>query len=66
MSAVGFGTRNIGGSWGGVSDETGRDVVRATLESEIDFIDTAAVVDDGRSERDVLAARPTAVWSTRR
>ncbi len=53
MSAVGLGTWNIGGSWGDVSDETGRDVVRAALEAEIDFIDTADVYGDGRSERHV-------------
>ncbi|WP_246998061.1 aldo/keto reductase [Halosolutus gelatinilyticus] len=53
VSEVGLGTWNIGGSWGDVSDETGRDVVRAALDSGIDFVDTADVYGDGRSERHV-------------
>ena len=50
VSEVGLGTWNIGGSWGDVSDETGREVVRAALDAGIDFLDTADVYGDGRSE----------------
>ena len=53
VSEVGLGTWNIGGSWGDVDDETGRDVVRAALDADIDFIDTADVYGDGRSERHI-------------
>ncbi|MFC4541235.1 aldo/keto reductase [Halosolutus amylolyticus] len=53
VSEVGLGTWNIGGDWGEVSDETGRDVVRAALDADIDFIDTADVYGDGRSERHI-------------
>ncbi|AEH37241.1 aldo/keto reductase [Halopiger xanaduensis] len=53
VSEVGLGTWNIGGDWGDVDDETGREVVRAALESGIDFIDTADVYGDGRSERHI-------------
>ncbi|NGM67444.1 aldo/keto reductase [Natronolimnobius sp. AArcel1] len=53
VSEVGLGTWNIGGSWGDVSDETGREVVRTALEADIDFIDTADVYGDGRSERHI-------------
>ncbi|WP_339104277.1 aldo/keto reductase [Haloterrigena salinisoli] len=53
VSEVGLGTWNIGGDWGDVDDETGRDVVRAALEADIDFIDTADVYGDGRSERHI-------------
>ncbi|AGN00190.1 aldo/keto reductase [Salinarchaeum sp. Harcht-Bsk1] len=50
VSEVGLGTWNIGGSWGDVSDETGREVVRAAIDAGIDFVDTADVYGDGRSE----------------
>ncbi|QLK24426.1 aldo/keto reductase [Natrinema zhouii] len=53
VSEVGLGTWNIGGSWGDVSDETGRDVVRAAIDADIDFVDTADVYGDGRSERHI-------------
>ncbi len=53
VSEVGLGTWNIGGSWGEVSDETGRAVVRSALDAGIDFLDTADVYGDGRSERHI-------------
>ncbi|MDF9747236.1 aldo/keto reductase [Natrinema salsiterrestre] len=53
VSEVGLGTWNIGGDWGDVADETGRDVVRAALDAGIDFVDTADVYGDGRSERHI-------------
>lgn len=53
VTEVGLGTWNIGGSWGEVSDEQGREAVRTALDAGIDFIDTADVYGDGRSERHV-------------
>lgn len=53
VSEVSLGTWNIGGDWGDVDDETGRDVVRAAIDADIDFIDTADVYGDGRSERHI-------------
>ncbi|SEQ71821.1 aldo/keto reductase [Natrinema salaciae] len=53
VSEVGLGTWNIGGDWGDVDDETGREVVRAALDAGIDVIDTADVYGDGRSERHI-------------
>lgn len=53
VTEVGLGTWNIGGSWGEVSDERGREVVRTALDAGIDFIDTADVYGDGRSERHI-------------
>jgi len=53
VTEVGLGTWNIGGSWGDVSDEDGRDVVRTALDAGIDFIDTADVYGDGRSEKHI-------------
>ncbi len=53
VTEVGFGTWNIGGDWGTVSDEAGREAVRTALDAGIDFIDTADVYGDGRSERHI-------------
>ncbi|WP_254279952.1 aldo/keto reductase [Haloarcula marina] len=51
VTDVGFGTWNIGGDWGDVSEEEGREAVRAALDAGIDFIDTADVYGDGFSEQ---------------
>jgi aryl-alcohol dehydrogenase-like predicted oxidoreductase len=64
VTEIGLGTWNIGGSWGDVSDQEGREAVRAALDAGIDFIDTADVYGDGRSERyiaQVLDERDTDV-----
>ena len=53
VTEVGLGTWNIGGSWGDVTDEDGREAVRAALDAGIDFLDTADVYGDGRSERHI-------------
>jgi len=53
VTEVGLGTWNIGGGWGDVSDEEGREAVRAALDAGIDFVDTADVYGDGRSERHI-------------
>jgi aryl-alcohol dehydrogenase-like predicted oxidoreductase len=50
---VGLGTWNIGADWGEVSDEEGREAVRAALDAGITFLDTADVYGDGRSERHI-------------
>jgi aryl-alcohol dehydrogenase-like predicted oxidoreductase len=60
VSEVGLGTWQIGGDWGDVSDDEGREAVRAALDAGVDFLDTADVYGDGRSERliaDVLDER---------
>ncbi|WP_176083065.1 aldo/keto reductase [Martelella sp. HB161492] len=60
VSNIGFGAWQIGGSWGSVSEEDGRKALNAALDSGINFIDTADVYGDGRSEKiiaDVLAER---------
>jgi len=60
VSEVGLGTWQIGGDWGDVDAETGRDVVRAALDAGVTFVDTADVYGDGRSESliaDVLDER---------
>jgi len=64
VSEVGLGTWNIGGgAWGEVPEETALDVVHTALDADVDFIDTADVYGDGRSESiigDVLAEREDA------
>ena len=58
LSPIGFGAWAIGGSWGDVSDDDAKAALRAALDAGCDFIDTADVYGDGRSERlirDVLA-----------
>ncbi|MFC6726661.1 aldo/keto reductase, partial [Halobium palmae] len=49
VTEIGLGTWQIGGSWGDVSEEEGRDAVRAALDAGVDFLDTADVYGDGRS-----------------
>jgi aryl-alcohol dehydrogenase-like predicted oxidoreductase len=51
VSAISFGAWAIGGSWGEVSDDDALDALRAALDQGINFIDTADVYGDGRSER---------------
>jgi aryl-alcohol dehydrogenase-like predicted oxidoreductase len=51
VSEVSLGTWQIGGSWGDVSDKDAERVVRAAIDNGINFIDTADVYGDGRSER---------------
>jgi aryl-alcohol dehydrogenase-like predicted oxidoreductase len=51
VTEVGLGTWEIGGDWGKVSEEEGREAVQAALDAGVDFLDTADVYGDGRSER---------------
>jgi aryl-alcohol dehydrogenase-like predicted oxidoreductase len=51
VTDVGLGTWNIGGDWGDVSEEEGRETVRTALDAGVDFIDTADVYGDGFSEQ---------------
>jgi aryl-alcohol dehydrogenase-like predicted oxidoreductase len=51
VSEIGFGAWSIGGSWGEQNDEQSLEALRAGLDSGINFIDTADVYGDGRSER---------------
>jgi aryl-alcohol dehydrogenase-like predicted oxidoreductase len=51
VSEIGFGAWSIGGSWGEQNDEQSLEALRAGLASGINFIDTADVYGEGRSER---------------
>jgi aryl-alcohol dehydrogenase-like predicted oxidoreductase len=51
VSEISFGAWAIGGAWGTVHDEDSLDALRAALDAGVNFIDTADVYGDGRSER---------------
>jgi len=57
VSAIGFGAWAIGGSWGSVDDEQSMAALHAAIDSGVNFIDTADVYGDGRSERLVARLR---------
>ncbi|EYD76588.1 Aldo-keto reductase [Rubellimicrobium mesophilum DSM 19309] len=60
VAAVGFGAWAIGGTWGEVSEQDARAAVHAALDEGVNFLDTADVYGDGRSEtiiREVLKER---------
>src|ERR1700688_1101743 len=51
VSDVSFGAWAIGGAWGSVSDEESLAALHQTIDCGVNFIDTADVYGDGRSER---------------
>ncbi len=51
VSEIGFGAWAIGADWGNVSDTDAVAALNAALDAGVDFIDTADVYGDGRSER---------------
>jgi aryl-alcohol dehydrogenase-like predicted oxidoreductase len=55
VSAISFGAWAIGGFWGQVDDEQSVRALHAAIDEGVNFIDTADVYGDGRSER--LVAR---------
>ena len=57
VSAISFGAWAIGGTWGAVDDEESLAALRTALDAGMNFIDTADVYGDGRSERLVARLR---------
>ena len=57
VSAISFGAWAIGGAWGDVDDETSMRALHAALDAGTNFIDTADVYGDGRSERLIARLR---------
>jgi aryl-alcohol dehydrogenase-like predicted oxidoreductase len=51
LSDISFGAWAIGGAWGSVSDKESLAALRQAVDCGVNFIDTADVYGDGRSER---------------
>ena len=51
ISEISFGAWAIGGAWGQVSDEDSMAALHQAIDSGVNFIDTADVYGNGRSER---------------
>ena len=51
VSEISFGAWAIGGAWGSVSDQDSMAALHKALDCGVNFIDTADVYGDGRSER---------------
>src|SRR4051812_23800853 len=51
VSEVSFGAWAIGGAWGDVDDDTSLKALHRAIDRGVNFIDTADVYGDGRSER---------------
>jgi aryl-alcohol dehydrogenase-like predicted oxidoreductase len=65
VSEISFGAWAIGGSWGTVDDDESRRALHRAIDLGTNFIDTADVYGDGRSERlvgEVLASRSERVY----
>jgi aryl-alcohol dehydrogenase-like predicted oxidoreductase len=59
VSEISFGAWAIGGSWGNVSEEDALAALHKAIDSGVNFIDTADVYGDGRSERLIAQLRKT-------
>ena len=57
VSTISFGAWAIGGSWGEVDDDASMRALHAAVDAGVNFIDTADVYGDGRSERLIARLR---------
>src|SRR5262245_31059835 len=57
VSTISFGAWAIGGSWGAVDDQESIRTLHAAIDAGVNFIDTADVYGDGRSERLIARLR---------
>ena len=57
VSSISFGAWAIGGSWGSVNDQDSLAALHRSIDLGVNFIDTADVYGDGRSERLVAQLR---------
>ena len=57
VSTISFGAWAIGGSWGPVDDDASMAALHGAIDNGVNFIDTADVYGDGRSERLVARLR---------
>jgi aryl-alcohol dehydrogenase-like predicted oxidoreductase len=51
VSEIGYGAWSLGADWGDVSEEQAAETLSAVIENGVNFIDTADVYGDGRSEK---------------
>ena len=51
ISEVGLGCWQIGWSWGDVSDDDAKSLLKEALDNGINFFDTSDMYGDGRSEK---------------
>ena len=61
VSVIGLGTWQLGDGWGDVAEQDALAVLDAAVDAGVDFLDTADVYGDGRSEKLIgqfLAGRP--------
>lgn len=66
ISEIGFGAWAIGADWGQVSEADAREALHKSIDQGVNFIDTADVYGDGRSERliaQVLKERSEQVYA---
>ena len=56
ISEIGFGAWAIGSDWGQVDERQAIDTLQAAIDQGVNFIDTADVYGDGRSERLIAKA----------
>jgi len=59
VSDISFGAWAIGGAWGSVSDDESLRALHQAVDSGVNFIDTADVYGDGRSERLIAQLKKT-------
>jgi len=59
VSDISFGAWAIGGAWGNVSDDESPAALNQAIDSGVNFIDTADVYGDGRSERLIAQLKKT-------
>jgi aryl-alcohol dehydrogenase-like predicted oxidoreductase len=59
VSEVSFGAWAIGGAWGQVSDQEALGALHKAIDSGVNFLDTADVYGDGRSERLIAQLKKT-------
>jgi aryl-alcohol dehydrogenase-like predicted oxidoreductase len=65
VSEIGFGAWAIGGAWGNVDDSAAEAALNTAIDNGVNFIDTADVYGDGRSEQTiarVLSSRSESVY----
>lgn len=50
VSEIGLGTWQFGGDWGDVAEDEAFSILKSALDNGVNFIDTADVYGDGKSE----------------